>query len=338
MNTVLLLFGGESSEHEVSIASAKNVARAIPTGAYYALYGYIDRKGDWWLIESLDDSSLASGQPIICDFEKKVLQVGDKALAVDVVFPCLHGKSGEDGTIQALLDLLDLPFVGCGVEASQKSIDKVISKQIASEHGIAVVPYVVYLQGQPMPNFEELALNLSPTLFVKPARAGSSVGAHKVLNQGQLDEAVADALLHDDKVLIEAALQPRELEVAVLGNGVKAQASPVGEILPEGEFYSYESKYSPDSKSAAFIPADIPESLADDIRHQALTVYAALGCEGLSRVDFFLDKNSEDLYFNEINTMPGFTDISMYPKLWEATGISNEELIDQLLQLALGQK
>lgn len=338
MKTVLLLFGGASSEHEVSIASAKNVARAIPSTEYTTLYGYIDRHGDWWLVDDVDENPVTHGHAIQLDFDAKTLKVGDEPLTVDVVFPCLHGKNGEDGTIQSVLQDIHVPYVGCGVEASQNSMNKIASKQVANEHSATVVPYEVYTKGDAIPRYDELANKLSDKLFVKPSRAGSSVGAHKVTNQVELEAAIADALLHDDDVLIEAALDPRELEVAVLGNGADAKASPVGEIVPEGEFYSYESKYNPESKSAVITPADIPDDIAEEIKKQALEVYAALGCEGLSRVDFFLDKQTGKLYFNEINTMPGFTNISMYPKLWETAGLSNEELMDQLLKLAMTRK
>ena len=335
MKNVLLLFGGESSEHEVSIASAKNVVQAIASSKYATQYVYIDKQGTWWLVGEVSGDIGPDAQRIVLDLDAKTITAGDLLLTPDVVFPCLHGKNGEDGVIQRLVQTLGVAIVGCGVTASEVCIDKVASKRIAEANGIAIVPYAVYEKGQPEPTYDALALQLSASLFVKPSRAGSSVGAHKVGNQQELADALADALSHDDVVLIEASVDPRELEVAVLGVGDGAKASPVGEIIPEGEFYSYESKYDPASTSSAVIPADISGELSDSIREKALVVYRALGCEGLSRVDFFVDKNSGELYFNEINTMPGFTNISMYPKLWEQVGVSNEQLMDELLTIAL---
>lgn len=335
MKNVLLLFGGESSEHEVSIASAKNVAGAISTSKYATQYAYIDKQGVWWLVQAVDGVVGPDAQRIELDVAAKTITAGGVVLTPDVVFPCLHGKNGEDGVMQRLVLSLGVPIVGCGVAASEACIDKVASKRVAEANGVAIVPYVVLEKGQTAPLYEELAEKLSEKLFVKPSRVGSSVGAHKVTSQQELTDAIADALLYDDVVLIEASVDPRELEVAVLGSGDSAKASPVGEIIPEGEFYSYESKYDPASTSATVVPADITDELSDTIRSKALVVYAALGCEGLSRVDFFVDKTSGELYFNEINTMPGFTNISMYPKLWEHVGVSNEQLMDELLTLAL---
>lgn len=335
MKTVLLLFGGESSEHEVSIASAKNVARSISPTKYLTLTAYIDREGEWWLVDGVGQMPDIDTPEITLDFENKAFIVGDSTITPDVVFPCLHGKNGEDGVMQALIEKMGIPFVGCGVDASQKCINKVYSKEIAESLGVKIVPYKVHNKGEALPSFSELSADLTDHLFVKPSRAGSSVGAHKASSQEELDAAIQDALLHDDVVLIEASIVPRELEVSILGTGEGAKASPVGEIVPDGEFYSYKSKYDPDSKSAVIIPAAVSSELADTVREQALAIYTALGCEGLSRVDFFSDTADGELYFNEINTMPGFTNISMYPKLWEQAGISNKELMDELLTLAL---
>lgn len=334
---VLLLFGGESSEHDVSISSARNVYAAIDDDKYDVKLCYIDHHGKWWLLDNFDGSVDTHGAPQLLP----VLGTGNfitmpehRIVKPDVLLPILHGKNGEDGTVQGLAELLHIPIVGCGVEASSLGMDKLATKEIATVHDIKVVPYAVHRRGEEVPDFEKLSLSLGSPLFIKPARAGSSVGVSKVHNDGELEKALEEAHRHDKVALIEQAVIARELEVAVLGTPPNHEVSGVGEIVPGAEFYSYDDKYASDSKAAVKIPADISPEIESQIQSVAKTIYQALNCSGLSRVDFFLSDDNT-LYFNEINTLPGFTNISMYPKLWRQQGISYPQLIERLIQDAL---
>lgn len=335
--TVLLLFGGESSEHDVSVSSARNVYAAIDENLFDVALGYIDQAGRWWLLPSFDDpirtTEAVQLLPVLGAHGFTTLPHG-KTVTPQVILPILHGKNGEDGTVQALAALMHIPIVGCGMSSSALCMDKVASKQIAQAHGITVVPSEVHHSYDPMPGFNKLSTTLGSPLFVKPANAGSSVGVSKVHTEDELDQALRMAHQHDSVALIERGITARELEVAILGNVPHHQASSVGEVKPEGEFYSYDSKYSNTSTSQVVIPAELDSELAERVREQALTLFAVLGCRGLARVDFFLDENNQ-LYFNEINTLPGFTNISMYPKLWRERGISYPALIEKLIDLAL---
>lgn len=335
--TVMLLFGGESSEHVVSIASARNVFAALDDTKFEVLLGFIDKAGRWWLIDSLDqvtDTGDASQITPVLGTKSFVTLSERNYFTPDVILPILHGENGEDGTIQGLAKLTHIPIVGCGVAASAVCMDKVLTKQLLEYNGIKTVPYAVHVDKDPMPSFKQLSSNLGKNLFIKPAGCGSSVGVNKATNDDELSSALAEAHKFDRKVLIEQAINARELEVGILGSGKKSKASGVGEIKPDSEFYSFESKYSETSKSKAVIPADIDSSLSDRIREIALKAYLVLGCEGLSRVDFFLADDGE-LYLNEVNTLPGFTNISMYPKLWKQEGLSYSGLIESLIANAL---
>lgn len=335
--TVLLLFGGESSEHEVSISSARNVYAAIDEDKFDVDLGYIDRSGRWWLLSSFDDpiSTTEAVQllPVLGAHGFTSLPHG-KTVAPHVILPILHGKNGEDGSVQALAQLLHIPIVGCDMTASALCMDKVATKQIAERNHVPVVAYEVHHNYEPVPDFDHLSTLLGSPLFVKPARAGSSVGVTKVHNEEELEVALRIAHKHDDVALIERGVTARELEVAVLGNLPDFQVSGVGEIKPEGEFYSYESKYNSQSTSATIIPADLSDEQTAKIRGLTRDIYMMLGCRGLARIDFFLDETGV-IYFNEVNTLPGFTNISMYPKLWRASGISYPELIEKLINFAL---
>lgn len=335
--TVLLLFGGESSEHDVSISSARNVYAAIDNAKYHVLLGYIDRHGKWWLIEQLENSIDTHGAPQLVPVlaSKGFLTLpNNKVIMPDVILPILHGKNGEDGSVQGLAQLLHIPIVGCDVTASAICMDKLATKEIASAHGILIAPYEVHRVAEPTPDFNRLSMRLGIPLFVKPSRSGSSVGVSKVTSDDELQAALALAHQHDAVALIEQGIDGREIEVAVLGNPPNHVISGVGEIKPEGGFYSYDSKYAASSTSQTIIPAELEESQAEKIRQMASQVYQMLGCRGLSRVDFFLTADSS-LYLNEVNTMPGFTNISMYPKLWRSEGIMYSELIEQLITSAL---
>ncbi len=336
----MLLFGGESSEHTVSISSARNVFAALNDNKYDVVLGYIDETGKWWLLDNMSDPiDTSESQQLI-----PVLGTGnfttipsDEVVSPDVILPILHGLNGEDGTVQGLAQLLHIPIVGCGVESSAITMDKVTTKQLLGQSGIRTVPYEVHLSGEPYLSYNQLSEKLGSQLFVKPANGGSSIGISKVNNDDELSRALVEAHRYDKKVLIEKSIKARELEVGVLGSGSKVQISSVGEIRPDSDFYSFESKYDAASQSQTIIPADISDQISEEIRKYAKQVYLILGCGGLARVDFFLSDDGT-IYLNEVNTLPGFTNISMYPKLWRQEGVSYSELIDTLISDALEKK
>lgn len=334
--TVLLLFGGESSEHDVSISSARNVYAAVDDTKFEVLLGYIDRDGKWWLVDSIDgDIAAHDGVQLLPLLGGAGFTTAgsDQPIVPDVLLPILHGKNGEDGSVQGLAQLLHIPIVGCGVVAGSVCMDKILTKEIVSFHHIEVAPYVTCRQGEQRPDFNQLSMSLGMPLFVKPSRAGSSVGVSKVYSEEELSWALDLAFEHDCVVLIERGISGRELEVAVLGNPPHQRASAVGEIVLHNDFYSYEAKYAPTSQSQTIIPAELPDDVASEIQRQAARAYQALDCKGLARVDFFLADDGT-IYLNEVNTMPGFTNISMYPKLWRQAGIGYGQLIEQLINLA----
>jgi D-alanine-D-alanine ligase len=344
--TLALLFGGRSGEHEISIISARSVAAAVNRHQFNLLPIYITRDGKW-----LDESASASVlnqnyETLIKDSEalKKEKQRVAKLKGkfkfdfskIDVVFPVLHGTFGEDGTVQGLLEMMNVPYVGNGVLASALTMDKAMAKATFKEAGLSVVSYVVGFRHELESNMASVVKRcekaLSYPMFVKPANLGSSVGISKAKNRKQLEEALTLAALYDGKILIEQGLNARELEVAVLGNH-DLQVSVVGEIVPCNEFYDYEAKYIK-SDSKLFIPAPLPKRLAEQVRKQAERAFKAAGCEGMARVDFFLEKETNQIFINEINTIPGFTSISMYPKMFLAAGVSYPELVSRLIELA----
>jgi len=337
--TVMLLFGGESSEHTVSIASARNVYAAMDDTKFEVLLCFITKSGKWLLMDSFEQVTDTAGLHQLMPLmgTNSFLNIGDKSfIRPDVILPILHGENGEDGTVQGLAKLLHIPIVGCGVAASAICIDKVITKQLLGHAGIKTVPYDIHAIGDLMPSFHKLSEKLGNVLFIKPAKCGSSVGINKATNDEELSFALEEAHKYDSKVLIEQAINARELETGVLGSGNNARVSNVGEITPDEEFYTFESKYSETSQSKVIIPADIDSSLSKDIQTIALKAYKVIGCEGLSRVDFFLSDDGT-LYLNEINTLPGFTNISMYPKLWREKGITYSSLIEALIADALNR-
>lgn len=337
--TVLLVYGGESSEHDVSLASAKNVYGAVDRQLYSVRLCYIDKDGNWWLHDEWLDEPDGAGKIrlAVVPGTKTLTTVPDnEPIDIDVIFALLHGKNGEDGTMQGLAQMAHIPMVGCNVESSAVCMNKDVTKRLVSAAGTKVVPWSVVRPEDDVASLMERATSVSKTgpWFVKPSRAGSSVGVSKVTELAQLESAVATAFKHDTLVLIEAAVSGRELEVAILGNPPSHRASGVGEIIPGSEFYDYDDKYSPASSSRAVLNASLPGSLSEAIRKQALDAYAALGCTGLARVDFLLS-DEQVPYMNEVNTLPGFTDISMYPKLWNEAGMTQEQLVSRLIELAL---
>jgi D-alanine-D-alanine ligase len=342
---VALLFGGRSGEHAISAATAAGVMKAIDRDKYDVLPIGITREGQWVLTAG-DPSrfELGSGSLPEVTTESGTELVGlSDAGEIDVVFPVLHGPFGEDGTIQGLLELADVRYVGCGVLASAVGMDKHYMKLVFAGHGLPVGPYVVIQPRDWEQRQSEVIARISEQLtfpvFVKPARAGSSLGVTRVDDIAGLLDAIEEARFHDPKVLVEQGLEGREIECAVLGGraGAAPRASVPGEIVVDhdtAQFYDFEEKYSSESHARTQAPADLPAETAEKVRDLAVRAFEAIGGEGISRVDVFVTPDGEAV-INEINTMPGFTPISMYPKMWEATGLSYPELIDELIQLAL---
>lgn len=311
---VAVIYGGRTGEHEVSVRSAQSIMDNLDPEKYKVLHFFISKEGKW------------SPRPI-------APEPGSNA-EIDVVFPVLHGTFGEDGTVQGLLELADLPYVGAGVLGSAVSMDKEMMKLVAHERGLPVAPYVVLHAGQPG-DLENICAELGFPLFVKPANLGSSVGISKVKSCGELKTAVELASQYDRKIVVERGIVGREFECAVLGNEEPVATVPC-EIIPSREFYDYDDKYVLDAAKTV-LPADLtPEQIAE-VRRLAVECYQAVECEGLGRVDFLLESATGRFYINEINTMPGFTSISMYPKMWEHCGLAMPKLLDRLIELALAR-
>jgi D-alanine-D-alanine ligase len=333
---VALLFGGRSGEHEVSLRSAASVAQGLAARHDLACV-LIDKQGRWLLQEG-SEPRVAGGEPVFLaaapsDVGRlRRLSDGRELARADVFFPVLHGTYGEDGTVQGLLELASVPYAGSGVTASAVAMDKAISKALFERAGLAQVPYRV-LPRRDAEAEARLLAELGLPLFVKPANLGSSVGISKVKTPQALAPALADAFRYDRKVVVERGLEVREIEVSVLGND-EPEASLPGEVVPDREFYDYDSKYAPDSRTGLLIPAPLEPAVTSEARRLALAAYQALGASGYSRVDLFLEKATGRLFVNEINTIPGFTSISMYPKLWEASGLGYADLLARIVSLA----
>lgn len=337
--SVALVFGGRSTEHEISKLSAQSIIEKIDRSKYAISLIKIELNSEWWLLGGHDLNDLTNAEKI--HIEKQGEQglckntAGQTLKHIDVFFPVLHGIYGEDGTIQGLFRMLDVAFVGCDVLASAACMDKDFTKRILRDSDISIAPYLIATNGN-IPSYEDARKQLGDTMFLKPANMGSSVGVFKVQTAEAYEEKIAEGLLFDKKVLIEREIKGRELECAILGNE-KPKASLPGEIVMNSDFYDFESKYVDENASSTVIPADLSEELTQQLRTMAIDAYKALDCEGLARVDFFLTTDNE-LMINEINTLPGFTKISMYPKMWEATGINYQELLDILIELALERR
>lgn len=339
MTNLIILCGGQSPEHEISIRSTKNILKALDQSRYKVTIIGISKEGSWRLLDDLSqlDETLdsvgkevtiipGSNEPFFCN--------GESLGVVDVIFPVLHGPNGEDGTIQGLLSLLRIPFVGPGVLGSSASMDKDVTKRLLRDSRINVADWILLRRGDEIPKFSIVESELGSVVFVKPANMGSSVGVHRVTNSKEWKDAIEDAFTYDRKVLVERLVEGKELECAVLGNETP-MASGVGEVQ-SGNFYSYEEKYDSSSVAEIQIPAKIDEKYLIDLKDTAIRAYQSLDCEGMSRVDMFLTE-SGDIYVNEINTIPGFTNISMYPKLWEQEGMSYADLLDRLIELAMNR-
>lgn len=350
-----VIFGGRSGEHEVSLMSARSVLSVLDTKKYDITQIGIDHDGKWWsgenTLEALEKGNTNNLYPVFLLPEpgSTILfkrsyngnsETIQPASELDVVFPVLHGTFGEDGTLQGFFEMADVAYVGAGVLGSSVGMDKGIFKDVMRSHGIPVVDWITCTRKdikKDMTAIVDKCEVLAPyPLFIKPANLGSSVGITKAKNRSDLLEGIMEAARYDRRILIERGLNAREIEVSVIGNE-GCRASIPGEIKPSDEFYTYNAKYL-DGKSELFIPASIPEELTTRIREMAVKTYRAIDCAGLARVDFLLEKETDELYLNEVNTIPGFTSISMYPKLWEGDGLSYVDLIDELIDLAFERK
>jgi D-alanine-D-alanine ligase len=347
---VALLFGGKSGEHEVSLRSAASVLNALDREKYEVVPIGITKEGQWRCDPGFTEAAffqiLKSGISVFLPGEPgghHLIQIEPEQGAIrgrtsiDVVFPALHGPYGEDGTVQGLLEMAGIPYVGAGVLGSAVGMDKDVMKRLLVQAGVPGVEFVAFLdsqwQRQPDRIFQEIAEKLGFPCFVKPANLGSSVGISKVKGPEGLEAAINLACQYDRKVIVEQGVEARELECSVLGNDDPIASLP-GEIIPSREFYDYEAKYI-DENSRLLIPAPLAEGQIRRVQELAIKTFLTTECAGMARVDFFLEKGTGQILVNEINTIPGFTSISMYPKLWEATGIPYPELIDRLIQLAL---
>lgn len=331
---VMLVYGGQSSEHDVSVASARNVFAALDDTRYDVSTCLIDRDGKWWLQESIGDYHSGSPQLLPVLGQKKFVTLPDhKIVQPDVILPILHGKNGEDGTVQGLAELLSIPYVGPSLLGAALTMDKDVTKRLLRQAGVPVVDEIVWRTYTDQPSYQAVAEQLGAVVFVKPARSGSSVGVSKVTDEMTLAAALDEAAKHDDKVLIERAIVGREIEVAVLGN-TELRISMPGEIKPGAEFYDFDDKYNPTSSATVQIPADLAPELRDRIRDMAATAYKVTDGHGMARIDFFVTDDNE-VYLNEINSIPGFTNISMYPKMMRHDGLAYPDLIARLIDLAL---
>jgi D-alanine-D-alanine ligase len=340
-----IICGGRSTEHEVSVCSARNVYDAVDESKYDVSLIRVEKSGAWRLLRSVAELTAAPGfeegsLPVLQSSivpESEMLQTISSSSVergFDVVFPLIHGAFGEDGCVQGFLRLLNVPFVGTGVLGSAIGMDKDVMKRLLNHAGIQTAKFhVITRYDAQMRSFSELQGELGQSLFIKPANAGSSVGISKATNAEEFARALREALRFDEKVLVEEAIRGRELECGVIGNE-KPEASVVGEVIVRGDFYSYNAKYVDENGAALEIPALLPIEVGERVRQLSIAAFKVLNCAGMARVDFFLAEDGRVLV-NEINTIPGFTNISMFPLLWEASGVSYSDLVDRLVALAL---
>lgn len=353
---IAVLFGGRSGEHDVSLMSARSVIAALDTARYEVIQIGITLDGNWLTgantLEAFESGNIQDLDRVVPPSEPahqslyvvrstKTGDVLETLAGVDVFYPVLHGPFGEDGTLQGLLELADVAYVGAGVAGSSVGMDKGIFKDVMRANGIPIVESILVLRGEienDMNAVIEKAEKLGAyPLFAKPANLGSSVGISKCNSRSDLGEGLMEAARYDRRVVIERGIgNVREVEVSVLGNE-DPQTSVCGEVLPSREFYSYESKYV-DGTSGLIIPSSLPVEVTDKIREYAVCAYKAIDCAGMARADFFVDNDTNQIYLNELNTLPGFTSISMYPKLWQASGVTYPQLVDRLIELALERK
>jgi D-alanine-D-alanine ligase len=342
---VAILFGGKSAEHEISVISARNIVQAMDKRKYQIVSIGIDKQGRWFFDEgarllhsqkqSVEFQVSKNAAAVLPGAEQVPMRTSNRTLGpVDVVFPVLHGPFGEDGTVQGLLKLANVPFVGAGVLGSAVGMDKDVMKRLLRHAKIPIAKFLVFERSATGKiKFAEVKRTLGLPFFVKPANLGSSVGISKVSAQRQFGRAVSAAFRYDNKILIEESIRGREIECSVLGNENPIASLP-GEIVTRHDFYSYDAKYLDEKGAQLIIPAALSKNIVRQVQILALRTFKTLACEGMARVDFFL-RNNREIFVNEINTIPGFTKISMYPKLWEASGLPYTRLIDRLIQLAL---
>ena len=340
-----LIFGGNSAEHEVSLRSARNITEALDKEAFTPVIIGISKEGSWYRFPDssvftqttkiVDAQLPPNAEPVaLIPFQGKPVLYSLKdhsKTSLDIAFPIMHGTMGEDGTIQGLFKMVQLPFVGCGVWGSAAGMDKEIMKRLFAEANIPTARYML-LTPYKDTSYAEITAKLGSPFFIKPANAGSSVGVHKVKSAEEFSTKLKDAFQFDHKVLAEEFVQGREIECSVMGHNRAPEASLPGEIIPQHDFYSYEAKYLDDNGALLKIPAEVHGEALTKLQTLAKKTYQVMGCDGLTRVDFFLKANG-DFYVNEINTLPGFTKISMYPKMWEATGLSYKDLITKLIKV-----
>lgn len=343
MKNIAIFCGGVSAEHEISIISASNIIKALDP-KYNPIVVLISRSGTWFVVDPKTLSKIKEcSEPFDdgqrCTIIRKpnrtcLLTLDLQEIPLDVAFPIIHGPMGEDGTLQGLFEIMQLPYVGSGVLSSSIGMDKDVMKKLFLHHNIPSVPFKTLYAKDNYPDYETITSNLdSDILFVKPSVMGSSIGISKVTNKNNYDACVLEAFKYSSKVIVEKFIPGREIECAVLGYK-DPRASALGEIIPQHDFYSYEAKYIDPDGAKLCVPAIIHEALALTIQDIAVMAFKAIECQGLARVDFFLSQNNE-IFVNEINTLPGFTSISMYPKLWEYSGVSYQKLIQNLIDIAL---
>ena len=349
---IALIFGGKSGEHEVSLVSTASIYKHIDKDKYNVFTIGITKEGTWMYYEGSEENikngnwvNLANKNVEVnlvpsANKEVGIIFEDGRTEKIDVLFPVLHGPYGEDGTIQGLFEISQIPYVGCGVLASSVGMDKLICKKVFSQVGLPQVNYTDTnrwaFNMDSDKELNDIESKLNYPIFVKPANLGSSVGISKATNRQELLSGIEEALKYDSRIVLEQGIDAREIEVAVLGND-EVKASIAGEIKPAKDFYDYEDKYI-NGASTYDIPANISEENMENIRRMAVEAFKGIDGKGLSRVDFFIDRNSGEIFINEINTLPGFTNISMYPKMWEATGLPYTELIDKLIDLAIDAK
>ncbi|HHY71271.1 MAG TPA: D-alanine--D-alanine ligase [Thermoanaerobacterales bacterium] len=343
-----IVFGGQSGEHEVSLMSSVSVMKVMDKIKYDIIPIGITKKGNWKLflgdISKIEDGSwVEEAVPALLSPDPKhkciitLIDGKESRYYLDVVFPVLHGPRGEDGTVQSLFEMMNIPYVSCGVTASALCMDKVFAKKILEQNGLPIVDYKVFYKQELLVRMPEILSELEDYLnypcFVKPANLGSSVGISKARNRDELKSALMLAAQYDTKMLVEKFIDAREIECSVLGND-EPRASLPGEIIPSRDFYDYTAKYLDGDKSELLLPAPVSKKDVTRIQELAVKAFKALDCSGMARVDFLMSKVSGNIYINELNTIPGFTSISMYPKMWEVSGLPYKDLIDELIELA----
>lgn len=346
---IAVIFGGKSAEHEISLMSAKNVVNALDPNKYETVLIGIDPSGHWKYLEEAQTLLNSGKLTVFSENQKNTKEISvvpgkeagslvtpDQKFQIDVVFPVLHGPFGEDGTVQGMLKLLNIPYVGPDVLASSVAMDKDVMKKLLRDSKIPVAKWVCFRPHEKSDYpYSKISKELGGTVFIKPCNMGSSIGVHKVTNESEYKTAIEDAFQYDNKVLVEEQITGREIECSVLGNEFPKASLP-GEVIVTSKdgWYSYDAKYVDDKGAETKIPADLSEEMIKRVQETAVKTFKALGCEGMSRVDMFVCPD-DSIYINEINTIPGFTNISMYPKMWEASGIKYSDLIDTLIDLAI---